>query len=646
MIEISVNQLSKFYGAKQVFKNISLEIMTGERVGLIGSNGCGKTTLLKVIQGSEDHQSGSVQIRKDVRIRYLDQFMDFGPDMTVQEVCAEAFQEIRSLRTRLAQLEQTMSQAAGAEQDVAVRRYGQALERFEQLHGYEAESRLEIVLQGLEIPSSMRQQLFARLSGGEKTRVALARMLLEEPDILLLDEPSNHLDIPSVEWLESFLKTCRGTVLMVSHDRCFLDRTVSRIIELHPDHAECYIGNYSAYVVEKERRFLLAMHEYENQQKKIDRMEAQIERYKIWGAMRESEVMEKNAKVMERKLAKIDRLDRPDANPTKLRLGMEISRRSGREVLKISGLSKSFGTRQLLAGLDLELRFQDRACILGQNGCGKSTLLKIILGELGADSGTVHLGAGLTIGYLPQEVVFDNEEETLLTYFSRRYQISVGDAWSELARALFCKDDVHKQIKSLSGGEKSRLRLCSLCYEKVNLLIMDEPTNHLDIDSREVLEDNLQIYEGTLLFVSHDRYFIEKTADQILVLEGGKLQVHRQGYADYCAAVQARQRRELAARQTAASGKASPAALKPGSPGKAAGGKGPAPSVRPVKLPDTVQLELLIAQTEAEQKALDAEIMAFGCDAERLLELFQIKEELEQRLEQQLRQWEESSRQI
>ncbi|MEA4888729.1 MAG: ABC-F type ribosomal protection protein [Clostridiaceae bacterium] len=633
MIEISVQQLSKYFGAKEIFSHISFELMTGERVGLIGNNGCGKTTLLKIIQGSEDCQSGSIQIRKGARVRYLDQFMDFGSAMTVQEVCSAAFQEIEALRVQLSILEQAMTQISGAELDRAVRRYGQILELYENNHGYDSESHLETVLQGLEIPSAMRGQVFAGLSGGEKTRVALARLLLENPDILLLDEPSNHLDIPAVEWLENFLKTYRGTVLIVSHDRRFLDQTVTRIIELQPDRAECYLGGYSAYVVEKERRFQLALHEYENQQKKIERMEEQIERYKIWGAMRESEVMEKNAKVLERKLNKIERLDRPAVNSPQMKMDMDISRRSGREVLRITGLAKSFGRRQLFADLDLQLNYRDRACLLGRNGCGKTTLLKIILQELPADRGSVHLGAGLVVGYLPQEVTFTDESQTLLDYFSRRYQITTGEAWSELARALFRKDDVHKQIRNLSGGERSRLKLCSLCYEKVNLLIMDEPTNHLDIESREVLENNLQVYEGTLLFVSHDRYFIEKVADQILAFEGGKIRTYPMGYADYCEQVK-REPFKAAADHPVQRPEPPRAAAGSGNKGASSGS-----IVSPSE--EIMKLETMIGQAEQEQKILESEIQIHGFDAGRLMELYQEKEVLEQKIDQLLLKWEQ-----
>ena len=536
MVEISLQQISKYYGARQIFEQVSFEVMTGDRIGLVGTNGCGKSTLLGIVMDREDYQAGQVQIRKGARIRCLEQFMEYGETDTVQMVCAAAFQDVWLLKAELGRLEQAMAdsdQLGPAGQDKLIRRYGRVSEQFEQLQGYAIETRMEMIMQGLAISSALRQMTFARLSGGEKTRVALARLLMEDPDVLLLDEPSNHLDITSIEWLESFLASFKGTVLMVSHDRIFLDHTVNRIIELKATGADCYKGNFSSYVVEKEQRFLTAMHAYENQQKKIERMEQQIERYRIWAAMRDSEVMERAAKVMERKLERVERLDKPRIDEPKVRLRADASHRSGREVLAIKDLGISFGHRHLFKGVELLLEYQDRACLLGHNGCGKTTFLKLILGELTPGQGRIQIGASLSIGYLPQDVLFPNAEQTVLDYFARTHDLSQSEARHELAKALFRKDDVLKKIGNLSGGEKSRLRLCSLCYEKVNFLIMDEPTNHLDIESREVLESTLQHFEGTILFVSHDRYFINQVADRILVLEDGCLQDYPMSYDEY-----------------------------------------------------------------------------------------------------------------
>ena len=533
MIDLAINQLDKSFGASSVFKHITFEVMTGDRIGLIGPNGCGKTTLLRIITGRETVDAGSVMIRKDARIRCLEQSPSFPGDWTADVICGEAFADIDRMRRQLALLEHDMSVQSGAMLDDTMRRYGNLTERYEAAGGYETQTRIEKIMQGLGISPGMRLTPFSDLSGGEKSRVAFARLLLEEPDILLLDEPTNHLDIASIEWLESFLASYRGSVVAVSHDRHFLDRTVNRIVEMQPEGAETYIGNYSAYLVEKDVRFQLAMHAYANQQKKIERMEQQIERYRIWGAMRDSETMQRAAKVLERKLEKVERIDRPAAERRKMHLTVRDDRRSGKEVLHVEGLHQSFDGLRVLGGVGFDLYHRDRACLLGPNGSGKTTLLRIVLGEQTPDAGSVRLGAGVRIGYLPQTVVFDNEEQTLLDYFCHEHGVSFAQARAALAQALFCRDDVFKTIRQLSGGEKSRLRLCSLTQDQVNFLVLDEPTNHLDIDSREVLEAMLLNFRGTLLFVSHDRYFAERVADRILVLEDGALDDWELDYAAY-----------------------------------------------------------------------------------------------------------------
>ncbi|HBI71731.1 MAG TPA: ABC transporter ATP-binding protein, partial [Lachnospiraceae bacterium] len=399
--------------------------------------------------------------------------------------------------------------------------------------GYEVETRISKVTNGLKISDAVQSMLFSALSGGEKTRVILAKILLEEPDILLLDEPTNHLDLDSIEWLEGFLKDYQGSVLIISHDRYFLDSVVGKIIELEFDKAEVYLGNYSFYVVEKERRFLIAYKAYQNQQKKIEQMERQIERYRIWGEMRDSEKMFKKAKELEKRLDKIDALDRPVLQNRKIRLNQNQITRSGNIVLEVQGLCKSFGNKKLLEDVNVTINYQDSACIIGKNGCGKTTLLKMILGELQADRGSVRSGSQVKIGYLPQNVVYEDEEQTVLEYFTARHNLTTGEARSQLAKVLFLKEDVNKKIRFLSGGEKSRLRLCSLTFDHVNFMILDEPTNHLDIESREVLEETLRTFEGTLLFVSHDRYFINKVADRIISLDNYSARVYNGDYTYY-----------------------------------------------------------------------------------------------------------------
>ena len=355
----------------------------------------------------------------------------------------------------------------------------------------------------------------------------------EEPDLLLLDEPTNHLDIKSIEWLEEFLKEYKGSVVMVSHDRSFLEKVATRVIEMDSTGANIYEGNYSFYLIEKEKRFDLAYRAYLSNQRKIESMERQIERYRIWGAMRDSEKMYRRAKELEKRLDKVDLIDKPKDGNAKIKLNTSAIQRSGKIVLDIEDLSKSFGDKKLFSNLTFTLFYKDRLCIMGDNGSGKTSLLKLILGEDKSFEGKIKHGSNITIGYLPQNVVFEDEELTILEYFASKHRLSNSDSRKELAKMLFIRDDVFKKIKSLSGGEKSRLRLASLIYDKVNLLILDEPTNHLDIDSREVLEDTLADYNGTILFVSHDRYFVEKLANKMLIFENFKVDIYPMPYNEY-----------------------------------------------------------------------------------------------------------------
>lgn len=499
MIELSIDNLLKFYGANKIFENISFDIKTGEHIGLIGRNGCGKTSILKILMGLEEHQAGNISIRKDCKLGYLNQIPEYAEDATVMDVIQMAFKSINDIHTKMKELEQQMTYLQEQELETAILKYSKLQEQYELGEGYELETKINKITEGLKITEDLKHMLFNSLSGGEKTRVILAKLLLEEPDILLLDEPTNHLDLNTIMWLESFLKDYKGAALIISHDRFFLDNVVGRIIELNNDQAEEYLGNYSYFVTEKERRFLLAQKEYQNQQKKIDRMEQQMERFRIWGAMRDSEVMYKRAKEIEKRLEKIDVLDRPILSKRKIRLNQTEIGRSGKIVIEALNLKISFGERLLFKEAKVNIFYQDSVCIIGENGCGKTTLLKLLLGEQEPDVGTVKMGSQVMIGYLPQQVDFKDEDQTVLEYFSRLHNLTYGEARAQLAKVLFFNEDVNKSIKFLSGGEKSRLKLCSLTFEGVNLLILDEPTNHLDIESREVLEETLLNFSGTLL---------------------------------------------------------------------------------------------------------------------------------------------------
>lgn len=533
MIELSIDNLMKFYGANKIFENITFDIKTGEHIGLIGRNGCGKTSLMKILMGLEDQQAGNISIRKDCKLGYLNQIPNYTEETSVMEVLQMAFEHVYEMHAKMDELEQQMLYLKDQELEKAILKYSRLQEAYELNGGYALETKINKITDGLKITEKLKQMKFNRLSGGEKTRVILAKLLLEEPDILLLDEPTNHLDLNTILWLEGFLADYKGAALIISHDRFFLDRVVSRIIELSNDRAEEYLGNYSYYVTEKERRFLIEQKAYQNQQKKIERMEQQIERFRIWGAMRDSEAMYKRAKEIEKRLEKIDVLDRPILSKRKIRLNQTEIGRSGKIVIEAVDLKKSFGDRLLLNAVQVNVFYQDSICIIGDNGCGKTTFLKLLLGELEPDDGTVKLGSQVVVGYLPQQVDFIDEDQSVLEYFARHHNLTYGDARSQLAKVLFFHEDVNKSIKYLSGGEKSRLKLCSLTFEGVNLLILDEPTNHLDIESREVLEETLMNFNGTLLFVSHDRYFIDKIADKIIEIEDFTTKEYQGDYGYY-----------------------------------------------------------------------------------------------------------------
>lgn len=524
MVELAVNNLLKYYGAYKVFENVNFELKTRERVGLLGRNGVGKTTIMKILIGAEDYDGGNISIKKGNKIGYLDQIPDYPDEYKVIDVLQLAFKKIYSIRDRMREVESKLSMDS-SECDSLLKTYGKLQQDYELAGGYDIEEKLSKIIQGLNISEQMQQMSFCNLSGGEKSRIVLGKILLENPEILLLDEPSNHLDLKSIEWLENYLKDYEGSVLIISHDRYFLDKAINKVIELDTDGIETYHGNYSHYLVEKKVRYDLKMKHYILQQNKIERMEEQIKRFRIWG-------MYVKAKEREKKLSKIDRLKKPTLD-AKIKIRYDDVARSSNEVLIIQGLEKSFGDRLLFSNLDLKVMYGDKLTILGDNGVGKSTLIKIIMDEIKADRGKVKLGSRISIGYLPQEVSFDNVDYSILEEFQRKYNIPNGEARDELAKVLFTDEDVYKKISTLSGGEKSRLKLCMLMYEKINFMILDEPTNHLDIDSKEILEYSLKKFEGTALIVSHDRYFINKISTKIAEIDDRKLKVYKGNYEYY-----------------------------------------------------------------------------------------------------------------
>ncbi len=527
MIDISVKDLVKsFDSERNVLDGISFDVQAGERVGLLGKNGAGKTTLFKILTGELDHNSGEVTFASGKKVGLISQIPVYPAGYTVEDVLRTAFSQLDRIKAQMQELEAQMTDHTP--QDV-LRRYDELLNRYTAGGGYDTDTETDKICNGLAITAAQRGQEFASLSGGEKTRVNLARLLLEKTDILLLDEPTNHLDMNSVEWLEDYIEKFKGTVLTISHDRYFLDRVVSRIVEIHDGKAEFYSGNYSFYVQEKQARFELQLKQYEKEQAKIGQLGFTLERMKGWGI--NNRALYRRAMSIQHRMDRIEKTDRPTKEKT-MRARFNQRDFFGDEVLSIKNLSKQFDGRTLFSDVELEMGGGERVALLGDNGTGKTTFLKILLGEETGE-GKIKFGPSVKWAYLPQVIHFDHPERTLLDTMLYEKNCSVQTARDRLGAFLFEGDDVYKTVGKLSGGEQSRLRLCMLMDESINLLILDEPTNHLDIASREWVEDALEEYEGALIFVSHDRYFVNKFATRIWELENGRIRDYLCGYEKY-----------------------------------------------------------------------------------------------------------------
>ena len=520
MAYISAKKIKKTYGPKLIFDNVSFEINNKDRIALVGRNGTGKSTIFKIITGNENYDSGELYVKKDLKIGYLEQEPDYG-DKSVREVINLAKQEIFEINELISSIVEKMTRETDS--DILMKlseKYDKLLNEYAFCGGYEYESEVSKVISGLKIPESYLDMPFKQLSGGEKTRVLLAKLLLGKPDILLLDEPTNHLDIESMEWLENYLQDYSGALFLVSHDRYFLDSVVNKIYELDTDGIEIYDGNYTRYTVEKELRYLSRYKSYTSQQYTINRMEMQIKKFRALN----TPGLNKKANEIEHRLEKMEKLPKPILEKKKMSLNDSFVERTGNDVVSIQNLSKSYNGRNIFKNVDLKMRYKDKIAIIGRNGCGKTTLLKIILGEEQPDYGTVKLGTKLKIGYLQQNTTFEETTATILDYYCDQFGISQNEARNQLAKILFTGNDVYKKIGTLSGGEKKRLQLSILMSKNPNFLILDEPTNHLDLASREILEENLENFEGNLLIVSHDRYFVNKMASRLWVYNNESFQ--------------------------------------------------------------------------------------------------------------------------
>ena len=616
MVDIRVKNLTKFFViGENLLDNLSFEIQEGERVAILGRNGCGKTTLFNILTGQMDYDSGEVYVNPSKRLGLISQIPRFPEGFTVEDVLRSAYGAILKAKQKMELLECQMTDGASEEQ---LREYDTLANRFQAGGGYEMDVEVDKICNGLAITAEQRQQEFSSLSGGEKTRVNLARLLLEKTDILLLDEPTNHLDLNSVEWLEQYIKAFKGTVLAISHDRYFIDQIAQRVIEIFDGHAEFYSGNYSFYMDEKQARFDLQMKQYQQEQAKLKQLGYTVERMKGWGI--NNRTLYRRAMSIQHRMERIEKTKRPQKEKT-MRATFGEKEFSGDVVFKMKNVSKAFGDRVLFSDVNLNVEGGERIALLGDNGTRKSTFIKCLLGEEDC-AGKIQFGPTVKWGYLPQIIHFDHPKRSLYDTMLYEKNCTPQAARDRLGAFLFQGEDVFKTVGNLSGGEQSRLRLCMLMDEKINLLILDEPTNHLDIASREWVEAAIEEFEGVLLFVSHDRYFIEKFAERIWLLEDGTIRDFPCGYQKYRSILE----HEKSAKPAIAE------APKPKKEKPKGGTKEQEKLIR--------RLEREIEKQEAVVAEYDGKIEAAAADYQELTRLLQERETAETLLMDLMDQWE------
>ena len=615
MVDIQVTNLTKFFViGENLLENLTFEIQEGECVAILGRNGCGKTTLFNILTGQMDYDSGEVYVNPNKKLGLISQIPRFPEGFTVEDVLRSAFADILRVRQKMELLECEMANGAT---DAQLREYDVLTNRFQTGGGYDMDVEVDKICNGLGITPEQRGQEFASLSGGEKTRVNLARLLLEKTDILLLDEPTNHLDLNSVEWLEQYINAFKGTVLTISHDRYFIDQVADRVIEITDGHAEFYSGNYSFYMDEKQARFDLQLKQYEQEQAKLKQLGYTVERMKGWGI--NNRTLYRRAMSIQHRMERIRKTEKPKKERT-MKASFGEKEFSGDIVFKMKNVSKSFGDRVLFSDVNLTVEGGERIALLGDNGTGKTTFIKCLLGDENC-AGKIQFGPTVKFGYLPQIIHFDHPERSLYDTMLYEKNCTPQTARDRLGAFLFQGEDVFKQVGNLSGGEQSRLRLCMLMDEKINLLILDEPTNHLDIASREWVEAAIEEFEGVLLFVSHDRYFIEKFAERIWLLDGGTIRDFPCGYQKYRSILE----HEAAAKPIAT------AAPKPKKEKPKGGTKDTDKLIR--------RLEREIEKQEALIAEFDEKIEAAAADYQELTRLLGEKEDAEAVLMDLMEQW-------
>ena len=536
MIEIELNNIIKNYGLKNVLNGMNLTLKTGERVAIIGCNGAGKSTVLKIIMKQENISAGTINIRENATIGMLRQVYEYEEtNPNVYTFLQRSFEHFFELETKLKKLEDEMSYEKDDEKmSELLQKYGNVQQKYIQMGGYDIQEKFNKICSGLQINEKMLNQNYNDLSGGEKTIVNLGALLLKEPSILLLDEPTNHLDMEKLEWLEKFLKEYKGTILMVSHDRYFLDKVATKTILLENGKEKIYLGNYSYFLKEDEKRTLAEFENYKNQQKMIKKMKESIKTLRKFGELAKNEMFFKRAKSIEKKLAKIEQLPQVDLEQkTLLNFKLNIDSRSGKDVVIINNLNKNFESKNIFENANLQIHYGEKIALIGKNGTGKSTLLKIIMNEDCEYTGEIKIGQSVNIGYIPQEIKFEDDNQTILNFFEQFDNRNETEIRTSLAKYMFRGNDVFKKVSSLSGGEKVRLILAKLLKQNINFLILDEPTNHIDIETRELLEEAIKEYSGTVLFVSHDRYFINNLAERIVEVKEKRFFSYVGNYDEY-----------------------------------------------------------------------------------------------------------------
>ncbi|MEC0126408.1 ribosomal protection-like ABC-F family protein [Paenibacillus pabuli] len=636
MMIISAQQLTQYHGAQLVLDGITFEIMEGDKVALIGRNGSGKTTLMRLMARLNQPDEGQLMIKKDTRIGYVAQVPEGMDDYTVLDVLSLGFRELMDCRNQMKEMEQQMSNpdcAADPNQlERLLKRYATLQDQFEREGGYEMDARIDQVADGLDIAKEHYGWRFGSLSGGEQTRVVLASQLIVRPDLLLLDEPTNHLDLERVEWLEGFLREYTGTMILISHDRYFLDRVASRTLELEDGEAQTSAGGYSEYMKVKEQRLLQQFEEFKEQQKVIKKMKETIRQLEEWGRVGGNEKFFRRAASMRKALERMEQVKRPVLERRSADFDVRPTDRTGKRVAVMEQVEKAYGERPILRGVSGLLEYGDKIALIGRNGSGKTTLFKLLLGEEQPSAGNLEWGARVDVGYLAQQEEPSNPKLNVLEYFRLEAGVEEGEARGILARYLFYGADVFRSVGQLSGGEWTRLRLALLVQRKPNVLLLDEPTNHLDIASREALEESLVDFEGTVLAISHDRYFVNRLASRVWELEDGQMTAYLGDYEAYREKkLDLQARAAVASQHTAAVVTPSRGSAKPKQ--EKSGTTSPSPKL------SAEQLEERLARLEGRIQEMDRQLESVQDNPAELEQLWNERERLSGEYNEVLAQW-------